>query len=36
MIRWRWFLTSIAALVGVPLAVALIAIVALAVTGVAR
>lgn len=35
MIRWRWLLVSITALVAVPLAVALIAIVALAVTGVA-
>ena len=34
MTRWRWFLASITALVGVPLAVALVAIVALLVTGV--
>ena len=34
MIRWRWLLVSITALVAVPLAVALVAIVALAVTGV--
>ena len=35
MRRWRWLLVAITALVGVPLAVALVAIVALAVTGVA-
>jgi len=34
MTRWRWFLVSITALVGVPLAVVLIAFVALSVTGV--